>query len=428
MSTLNATHYCIKCMVNDKSERVCDDPPHHFMPIMISSEEISSSESSIPSSPTPSMNSSSQLKDISSSPEQSPPFDTQIKVTNKNLEFFDSITTASNVDYIKSRAHQLRSPTESCSRIINDIKKNQPLQYNLIPNLNAADKWTLWYRLLKEGERWLANEAKERLYSDEMKPFIKFMKQGLLAPTYTINEVDTLRSLAEHMNVTTTHLAIAIFGGADMREPPRVENPTHSDEALIKFSKAAIFLAANDNLSGSDLKKHVPQMAARCEKTEASLTRCLIDDSIGLKRKNWQTQEEQQKQQTDVKDEDEDEQEGDDAVIMCTPDILFTPPEGILLNGRRIHWIECKSGLYMPNLTSERQVNNLIAQVKKYEEHFGPGAIFWSHGYILRNMAELLPNSVYHLKKTKGASSGGKKRKRNKCKNKKNKNKVTETK
>jgi hypothetical protein len=210
--------------------------------------------------------------------------DQVLKVQNVHLEFIKGSKTP-NIEYIKDVAqYYLPSHQNNQRRAMYDgifqrdnhihhfvekFKKLYPTEYtNLVPELKTAARWKLLSRNLKEGRRWFACANKEQLYSEEWQPCIEFMKNALLAPTYTIDETRTLRTMANKLKVTTTHLSIAIFGGKSMREPSELQhnNPTPEDEAFLRFATAAQKLANDDDISGSELKKYVPKMECLMQK------------------------------------------------------------------------------------------------------------------------------------------------------------------
>lgn len=77
-----------------------------------------------------------------------------------------------------------------------------------------------------------------------------------------------------------------------------------------------------------------------------------------------------------------------------TPDILFNVP--VKLFDENIYWIECKSGLSIPELSPEKHLNQLKVQIDSYTTEYGKGIIFWDHklGFCER-IRTFLPQSLH---------------------------------
>lgn len=73
-----------------------------------------------------------------------------------------------------------------------------------------------------------------------------------------------------------------------------------------------------------------------------------------------------------------------DLIPGFNPDILFLQP--VLINGRTVHWIECKAYYGSAMLSSEKKyrklpVNKVQAQLDRYTKAYGPGAVLFLGGF-----------------------------------------------
>ncbi|KAJ1472167.1 hypothetical protein T484DRAFT_1841499 [Baffinella frigidus] len=74
---------------------------------------------------------------------------------------------------------------------------------------------------------------------------------------------------------------------------------------------------------------------------------------------------------------------------LLTPDILFTEPT--FINGRRIHWLDCKAFYGSPNILSV--CASLAEQARKYGERWGPGGFVFACGFA-ENLAVECPTGA----------------------------------
>ena len=86
-----------------------------------------------------------------------------------------------------------------------------------------------------------------------------------------------------------------------------------------------------------------------------------------------------------------------------TPDILFQRPVKIKEFKEPIRWIEIKSGLVIPGLTSIKIMGIFMSQISRYTKRFGSGLIIWMNGWspeiktkIHNQIANDCVHQVYH--------------------------------
>jgi hypothetical protein len=168
--------------------------------------------------------------------------------------------------------------------------------------------------------------------------------------------------LSKQRNVTTTGLAIAVFGNwaASGAKPEDgnyngVDDPNMRD-LVINAVKHLIDYIEGHLRPKSDSRNHTDNVGLR---GESSLMNALKE--AGVERADYQSQQQQQQRQL--------------AAAQPTPDVLFHAEKVIL--GRRVRWIECKKKLLIPGLSTAGEVNAYDNQIRRYTESFGPGAVFW---------------------------------------------------
>lgn len=62
------------------------------------------------------------------------------------------------------------------------------------------------------------------------------------------------------------------------------------------------------------------------------------------------------------------------------PDFRFTEP--VLINGKEVRWIEVKTYYGSGSLTSKTlPIGRISAQLKRYTDAFGPGAVLFGQGF-----------------------------------------------
>lgn len=91
-----------------------------------------------------------------------------------------------------------------------------------------------------------------------------------------------------------------------------------------------------------------------------------------------------------------DDAERSDAAAMLeagTPDILLRQP--LRLNGRFVHWVECKMGWTAPGLSAASKVASLKRQLQRYRDNYGPGMVVWNQG-VFESTVQLV-SGVQHL-------------------------------
>lgn len=73
-----------------------------------------------------------------------------------------------------------------------------------------------------------------------------------------------------------------------------------------------------------------------------------------------------------------------------TPDVLFQPP--IRINGQLVYWMECKCWYASSSVVGKKRqfsLDGMCKQVNKYCAKFGPGAVFFLHGFSCELLARL---------------------------------------
>jgi len=116
-------------------------------------------------------------------------------------------------------------------------------------------------------------------------------------------------------------------------------------------------------------------------KGEATLIGALT--SMGIRRDKFLTEDDQKKSMPD------------DEIVAATPDVLFKEP--ITLFGRQVFWIEAKNSLIIPEVSLQSKIDDLVAQVVKYNAAFGPGAILWTKMGFSESIQILLESSYSTL-------------------------------
>jgi hypothetical protein len=178
---------------------------------------------------------------------------------------------------------------------------------------------------------------------------------------YKIIEVARMR------NMTTTGVAIVAFGmwAAGGEDPDDgdfngVDDP--DDRKLIVSTVSELKDYIEGHLRPNSLSRTMTDTAGRRgeSKLENALQEAHVDPST-------------------YKTEDQQLEDPEFEMGTCTPDVLFNDP--IMIHGRKVKWIECKNKLLIPGLSTGSECNCYDKQIARYTEKYGPGAVFWGHGF-----------------------------------------------
>ena len=293
---------------------------------------------------------------------------------------------------------------------------------------------------IREVQKGIAEANKEKLYEgDDHDDRLQVMRDEICPPTgnFSLNDIIArLRDRAEDLNVTTTDLGRALAGSSILRAAVDEHNGNTSnmggrggqggrggyvpggprppmDPQLISAAHAAhaaAHAAASADAFAPPAPPTPPRAEAHLPDTDERDNRRLIakatvlcshaDYITGYTCKSRDTghvvEAQEHAQRLDVRSRTgenrlvndlgmagyppnlyrTEEQVIGDGETEATPDVLFNDPQTI--RGKQVKWIDAKSACVIPGVTPERVITALRAQVEKYVERYGPGAILWT--------------------------------------------------
>jgi hypothetical protein len=282
-------------------------------------------------------------------------------------------------------------------------------------NMNSSYKKDF----IREVQKGIAEVNKEKLYKgDDHKDRLQVMRDEICSPRGDSPPNDQLiiaglKHKAIELNVTTTDLGRALAGSSYIKAAIDERNRNTSDVTHLPdtddcdnrrlVAKATVSCCHKDYITGYTCKSRDTGHVVEAQKHDRRMydqsrrgEKRLVEDlrNAGYPRNSYKTEKE-------TKDREPE----------ATPDVLFHDPQTI--RGKQVKWIDVKSACVIPEVTPERVIAALRAQVEKYVRKFGPGAILWTKcGFCkdvlsgVKGVSHFRPNANSHGQPSRERQAG----------------------
>jgi len=271
---------------------------------------------------------------------------------------------------------------------------------------------------IREVQKGIAEVNKEKLYEgDDHEDRLQVMRDEICPPIGDSPPNDEIITRLKHkaieLNVTTTDLGRALAGSSYIKSAIDERNRNTSDVTHLPdtddcdnrrlVAKATVSCCHEDYITGYTCKSRDTGHVVEAQKHDRRMydqsrrgEKRLVEDlrNAGYPRNSYKTEKE-------TKDREPE----------ATPDVLFHDPQTI--RGKQVKWIDVKSACVIPEVTPERVIAALRAQVEKYVRKFGPGAILWTKcGFCkdvlsgVKGVSHFRPNANSHGQPSRERQAG----------------------
>ena len=179
---------------------------------------------------------------------------------------------------------------------------------------------------------------------------------------------------ARILNTATTELGFALAGCTIMNmvingvkeggSQEFLDSSDEEEEEEVYFHRISIALETLDLADTDKISGHLCKtVGSGCMERSGRRGESGLERNLRNARVSFLTEEEQKER-------------GSDESRDATPDVLLLD-EPIMVHGKRVSWIDSKTGFIIPGVSSAGEIQSYRKQAKKYIRLFGPGAFFW---------------------------------------------------